>query len=98
MDCEGIEGNGKRVRSFRHEDYNNRRVFLRSYPLDWGEDEGKNEDTVRVNKESTGTKPAKPKNIILSVFHWSGEKVVILRRFKHKLTVYVIACIPIHVR
>ena len=93
MDCKGLEGDGLRVRSFRYEDYNTRRAFLRSYPLDWGEDEGKNEDTERINKESTGKGPAK--KIFLSVFHWSGEKTVILRRFKHKLTVYVIACIPV---
>ncbi|OVA05623.1 hypothetical protein BVC80_8417g5 [Macleaya cordata] len=30
---EGEEEIGKRTRSFRDEDYNNRRVFLRSYPL-----------------------------------------------------------------
>ncbi|XP_022725563.1 uncharacterized protein LOC111281980 [Durio zibethinus] len=95
MDCEGIEGDGMRTRSFRNEDYNNRRAFLRSYPLHWGEDdEENNEETVTVTKESnSGKKPIK--KIIISAFHWSGEKVVILRRFKDKLTVYVIACIPI---
>ncbi|XWS69223.1 hypothetical protein CRYUN_Cryun04dG0160900 [Craigia yunnanensis] len=76
--------------SFRYEDYNNRRVFLRSYPLHWGEDE----ETVTVTKKNiTGKKPIK--KIIQSAFHWSGEKVVILRRFKDMLTVYVISCIPI---
>ncbi|OMO88237.1 hypothetical protein COLO4_20356 [Corchorus olitorius] len=93
MDCKGIEAVAIRVSSFRREDYNNRRAFLRSYPLDWGEDEGNNEDTVRVKKESNRKKQAK--KIIQSVFDWSGEKVVILRKFKNKLTVYVIACIPI---
>ncbi|WRX14897.1 hypothetical protein QQP08_007384 [Theobroma cacao] len=93
MDCQDIEGDGMRPRSFRYEDYNNRRVFLRSYPLHWGEDEENNEDTVTATKGSSGKKPIK--KIILPVFHWSAEKVVILRRFKHKLTVYVTACIPI---
>ncbi|XVE92167.1 hypothetical protein REPUB_Repub01dG0074000 [Reevesia pubescens] len=84
-----------RSRSFRYGDYNSRRVFLRSYPLHWGEDEENTEETVTVTKESTtGKKPIK--KIIPSAYQWSGEKVVILRRFKDKLTVYVIACIPIH--
>jgi hypothetical protein len=38
-----------RTKSFHHESVNNRRVFLRSYPLQLGEqDEYNKEDTVRV--------------------------------------------------
>ncbi|KAK2969280.1 hypothetical protein RJ640_030821 [Escallonia rubra] len=55
-----MEEDGLRTRSFRNEDYNNRRVFLRSYPLQWGgEDEESKEDTAGVmtkgvdRKEST---------------------------------------------
>ncbi|XVF02719.1 hypothetical protein REPUB_Repub04eG0198500 [Reevesia pubescens] len=93
MVCKGIDVKDViRNRSFRYEDYNNRRVFLHSYPLHWGEDE----ETVSVTKESSTGKNKKPvKKIILSVCNWSGEKVVILRRFKDKLTVYVFSCIPI---
>ncbi|KAE8698920.1 hypothetical protein F3Y22_tig00110597pilonHSYRG01086 [Hibiscus syriacus] len=55
------EEDGVRIRSFRYEDYNNRRVFLRSYPLRSGEDE----ETVTVTEgSSTGKKPMK--KIILS--------------------------------
>ncbi|PWA95224.1 hypothetical protein CTI12_AA018110 [Artemisia annua] len=33
------EGDGLRTRSFRDEDYTTRRLFLRSYPLHFGNDE-----------------------------------------------------------
>ncbi|GMJ13280.1 hypothetical protein HRI_004997200 [Hibiscus trionum] len=95
MDCKKIDVvDATRSRSFRYEDYNNRRAFLRSYPLQWGEDEEVEEETVTVAQGlGTGKKPMK--KIVQSVYHWSGEKVVILRRFKDKLTVYVVACLPI---
>lgn len=94
MDYKGMEGDGmRRNRSFRDENYNNRRAFLRSYPLHWGEeDENDKEDTVRIADKSNQKKPKK--KIILSVYYWGGEKVLLLRRLKHKLTIYVIACIP----
>jgi hypothetical protein len=122
MDCKGIEGDGPRTKSFRHESYNNRRVFLRSYPLQLGEqDEYNKEDPLQLgeqdeynkedpfqlgeqdgyNKEdmvgvADGSNQKKPmKKIILSVFHWGGEKFLLLRRVKHKFTVHIIACIPI---
>ncbi|XVF43740.1 hypothetical protein PTKIN_Ptkin02bG0064800 [Pterospermum kingtungense] len=93
MDCQGIEGDGiRRSRSFRNEDYINRRAFLRSYPLHWGEDE----ETVTVTKESSaGKKPIK--KIIPFALPWRGKKAI-LRRFKDNLTVYVFACIPIRFR
>ncbi|KAE8719331.1 hypothetical protein F3Y22_tig00109972pilonHSYRG00470 [Hibiscus syriacus] len=88
------EEDGVRTRSFRYEDYNNRRVFLRSYPLHSGEDEETNEETVTVTEgSSTGKKPMK--KIILSACDWSGEKLMVLRRYKHRFTAYVIACISI---
>ncbi|EEF47495.1 conserved hypothetical protein [Ricinus communis] len=88
-----MEANGMRTRSFRYEDYNNRRVFLRSYPLQWeGEDQKANEEMGKVTKENSGKKPIK--KIILSIIHWGEGKIVVLKRFQHKLTVYVIACIP----
>ncbi|KAB2090680.1 hypothetical protein ERO13_A03G127200v2 [Gossypium hirsutum] len=84
---------GTRSRSFRYEDYNNRRAFLRSYPLQWGEDEDEQERVTATKESSTRKKPIK--KFMLSVYHWSGEKVVVLRRFKDKLAVYVVACLPI---
>lgn len=85
-----------RARSFRNEDYNNRRVFLRSYPLDWGENDEENKDkgkTERVTKECDAKKPVRKK--ILAVLQWGGGKILILRRFKHKIAIYVVACLPV---
>ncbi|GLT38415.1 hypothetical protein SLA2020_126700 [Shorea laevis] len=96
MEGKGMDEEGVRTRSFRYEDYNIRRVFLQSYPLQWREDDEKNEETLQVSVESTGKRPIK--KTILSVFHWGGEKAFVLRRFKQKVTVYVIACIPIRIR
>ncbi|KAJ0037429.1 hypothetical protein Pint_23701 [Pistacia integerrima] len=102
MNFKDMEENKMRTRSFRHEDYNNRRVFLRSYPLQWGsESEENNEETSKVTNESTEKKPIKKtplKDIILSVFHWGGGKVLVLRRFKHKFTIYIIACVPVRLK
>lgn len=88
---------GLRTKSFREEDYNNRRVFLRSYPLRWGgEDEGKDEEIKVVSTESNSNRKKKLiKKMIVSVIHWSGGKVLVLRRFKHKFTIHVIACIAL---
>lgn len=109
MDYEAIKGNRMRTRSFRGENYNNRRAFLRSYPLHWGEDEYSKEDTARVadngnqkkdecNKEETvedQSDQKKPrKKIFLSVFYWGGKKILLFGRLKHQLEIYVIACIP----
>ncbi|WJZ81598.1 hypothetical protein VitviT2T_001434 [Vitis vinifera] len=101
-----MEDNGMRARSFRNEDYNNRRVFLRSYPLDWGENDEENKDkgktdeenkdkgkTERVTKECDAKKPVRKK--ILAVLQWGGGKILILRRFKHKIAIYVVACLPV---
>lgn len=101
----GLEKNGMRTRSFRDEDYNNRRAFLRSYPLNWelgeGDDHHQNEEGSKSKSNTSNecrnnSSRKKPiKKIILSVFHWGGEKVLVLRRFKHKVTIYVISCIPL---
>ncbi|KAJ7957589.1 1,3-beta-glucan synthase component bgs4 [Quillaja saponaria] len=81
-----------RTKSFRDEDYNNRRVFLRSYPLNWGEDQDK-EEVIRAMERSKRKKPLK--KIILSVIQWSEGKVLVLRRFKDKIVINVIACFPV---
>lgn len=94
MESTGLEENDPRARSFRYEDYNNRRIFLRSYPLQWGgEDEKSKDETVRVTKRGKAKKPLK--TIILSVFHWGEERTLIFTRFKHKVTFYVLACLPV---
>ncbi|KAF5746455.1 hypothetical protein HS088_TW06G00626 [Tripterygium wilfordii] len=95
MGFKDLEENGMRARSFRYEDYNNRRVFLRSYPLHWGESEEEKEEMVIHTTTMSSTEKKPIKKIILSVVHWGGGKVVVLRRFRHKVSVYVIACIPV---
>ncbi|CAK9137335.1 unnamed protein product [Ilex paraguariensis] len=96
MCCQSMnmEEDGMKSRSFRYEDYSTRRVFLRSYPLHWGgEDEGNKEDNIGVTNRGSGIKPMK--KIILSFCHWGEERALVLRRFKHKVTFYVIACLPV---
>lgn len=97
MESESRKENDTRARSFNREDYNNnRRVFLRSYPLHWGgeDEEGIEGRTERVSKEAVHEK--KPiKKLIVSVFHWGEGQVLVLRRFKHKVSFYIIACLPV---
>lgn len=111
-----MEENGIRARSFRNEDYNNRRVFLRSYPLDWGETDDESKDmgitqritkekgkTQRITKDKSKTqgttkecdakRPISKK--VLAVLKWGGGKILILRRFRHRIVVYVVTCLPI---
>lgn len=88
---EGQE-DGVRVRSFRYEDYNNRRAFLRSYPLNW-EGEEEEEEEVVVKSSKVG-KRGVVKGIFLSAFQWSGGKVLLLRKIKHKVAFYLVACHP----
>ncbi|KAF4378804.1 hypothetical protein F8388_006255 [Cannabis sativa] len=98
-------GNGMRSRSFRNEDYNNRRAFLRSYPLQWGteeEEEGGNEQHIakedhhKINYNNIKKKKKKTiKRIIIAMIHWGNDKALVLKRVKTRVTIYVIACIPI---
>ncbi|XXG57503.1 hypothetical protein AAC387_Pa03g4639 [Persea americana] len=83
---------GGRVRSFRYEDYNNRRAFLRSYPLNWEGEEDEEEEAM-VKSSKVGTRGA-VKGIFLSVFQWRGGKVLLLRKIKHKVAYYLVACHP----
>ncbi|KAG7975381.1 hypothetical protein I3843_06G095100 [Carya illinoinensis] len=94
-----------RTRSFRYENYTNRRAFLRSYPLQWGADDESNRDMARVIDQHDQERPTKKiiqddkykrpvKKIILTVLHWGGDKVLFFRRFKHKLTLYANVCVP----
>ncbi|KAK8655564.1 hypothetical protein V6N13_108138 [Hibiscus sabdariffa] len=96
MDCKKIDVvDATRSRSFRYEDYNNRRAFLRSYPLRWGEEEEEDEEETVTAAQGPGTGKKPMKKIVQSVYHWSGGKAVILRRFKDKLSIFVVACLPI---
>lgn len=118
MDMNGGGGDdettGMRSRSFRNEDYNTRRVFLRSYPLQWGDDGGEKEaaaggggggekkgkeETTATGRESAaetseGMKSCM-KKIVVAAFQWRGERGLVLRKFKHKFTLYFVTCIPV---
>lgn len=48
---------------------------------------------MKVAEERSGKKPMK--KVFLAVIQWGEEKVFVLRRFKDKVAVYVVACIPI---
>ncbi|KAK4418658.1 hypothetical protein Salat_2278600 [Sesamum alatum] len=100
-----MEEDGMRARSFRYEDYNTRRVFLRSYPLHWGPDsEAEQSREAAAAAEDRKDEPAataangkKPiKKIILAVIQWGEERVLVFRKFKHKITIYVVNCMPVN--
>lgn len=97
MDATISKENGARSRSFRNEDYNNRRVFLRSYPLHWGDsvEDGENREETATEMPKSKEKTCMKKKFILAVFHWRGESALIFRRIKHKVTVYFITCLPV---
>lgn len=64
------EENEMRARSFRYEDYNNRRVFLRSYPLHWGgegDEESENHENPQFEKEENEKKKL-VKKLFVSIF------------------------------
>ncbi|KAL8062652.1 hypothetical protein ABFX02_02G161600 [Erythranthe guttata] len=96
---ENTEEDGIRARSFRYEDYNTRRVFLRSYPLRWGaeaESEAEEEISrvpVETTKRTNGKKPIK--KVILAIVRWGEERVLVFRRIKHKITVFIVNCVPV---
>ena len=84
------EEEGMRVRSFRDESYSSRRIFLRSYPLQWEENEEEQEaehDDGEVTKLSL-------KGKFIAVFHWGEDKVFLLRKIKNKVALYLVSCKP----
>ncbi|CAN1137275.1 hypothetical protein LINPERHAP2_LOCUS9951 [Linum perenne] len=87
-----------RTKSFRDEDYSNRRVFLRSYPLHWEAEDRSNENMIRSTDkiDNNGSSQKRPvMKMMVSMFQWGEGRVLVLRRFKHKVTVYVVSCIPV---
>lgn len=109
-----MEEDGVRARSFRYEDYNTRRAFLRSYPLHWGQDSEAEESKEVGGSNTTGksyykkepskgtarrTNGKKPiAKIVFAVIQWSEERAVVFKRFKHKITVYVVSCVPMSLK
>ncbi|KAK9090141.1 hypothetical protein Sjap_023323 [Stephania japonica] len=93
MTSVGVHEDGARVRSFRDENYNNRRVFLRSYPLYWEDVEEEEQDEEKEGKvERVRGKAVRVKKMFVSLVHWGGGKVLVFRKLKHKVGVYLIAC------
>ncbi|KAJ4966060.1 hypothetical protein NE237_017909 [Protea cynaroides] len=95
------EEDEKRARSFRDEDYNNRRVFLRSYPLHWAEDQINNDNVdeeVETNQGilnvSKSGKMTALKKKVLYVVRWSEGKVLIFKKLKNKVAFYLVTCHP----
>ncbi|KAL5980157.1 hypothetical protein ACLOJK_036624 [Asimina triloba] len=71
------EESGARTWSFRFEDYNNRRAFLRSYPLQWEREEESNHVEVEEVEEEKGKGMLKGwkrgvKGRLMAVFHELG--------------------------
>lgn len=101
MEPIGSRKNVPRARSFRQEDYGTRRTFLRSYPLHWGGDDNISKELEKPvhNVTKVSDEAEKPlKKIIPSIFNWGGKTILICRRYKNKVTVRVISCLPVGFR
>ncbi|RLM55034.1 hypothetical protein C2845_PM10G09210 [Panicum miliaceum] len=93
----------KPTRSFRYEDYSTRRVFLRSYPLQWDwspvpdDDEkhglGATEATVGSGgDERGGGGRGWKRQLVEVVVEWGEDKLLLLRRAKKRLALYLLGC------
>ncbi|KAK1381605.1 hypothetical protein POM88_028349 [Heracleum sosnowskyi] len=94
MDSTLLDEKDPRERSFRNEDYNIRRVFLRSYPLQWGGDdeEVKIEENKKESTRVRMSRGGKVKKMILAVVHCGEDRSLVLSRFKDKINFYLVAC------
>ncbi|KAG0464982.1 hypothetical protein HPP92_019146 [Vanilla planifolia] len=89
-------------RSFRNEDMESRRVFLRSYPLRWEEEEGEEDvgfDRQEEQEQNRKTKRYSKvkflmKSKLMAVLDWGGGKLMVMRKLKNKVAVYLVACQP----
>ncbi|KAF7095029.1 hypothetical protein CFC21_097275 [Triticum aestivum] len=92
----------KPTRSFRYEDYSTRRVFLRSYPLQWdspapggGVDEkqgGAEDDDEDRYGDGGGRDRRWKRQVVAAVVEWGEDKLLLLRRVKKRLALYLIGC------
>ncbi|KAI4975322.1 hypothetical protein ZWY2020_048929 [Hordeum vulgare] len=89
----------KPTRSFRYEDYSTRRVFLRSYPLQWdspapGGEAGQAEDDEDHRYDDDGGRRDRrwKRQVVVAVVEWGEEKLLLLRRVKKRLALYLIGC------
>ncbi|CAL5047625.1 unnamed protein product [Urochloa decumbens] len=97
----------KPTRSFRYEDYSTRRVFLRSYPLQWDwspapeDDEkhglagGATDEAARDGNdgdERCGGGRGWKRQVVEVVVEWGEDKLLLLRRAKKRLALYLLGC------
>ncbi|KAL6604862.1 hypothetical protein ACP70R_042806 [Stipagrostis hirtigluma subsp. patula] len=96
------EGVVKPTRSFRYEDYSTRRVFLRSYPLQWDwspEPDGKQVPEAAKNRAHGGGDDGDERcgkgwkrQVVVAVVEWGEGKLLLLRRAKKRLALYLLGC------
>ncbi|GFP87843.1 hypothetical protein PHJA_000928000 [Phtheirospermum japonicum] len=89
-----MEEDGMRARSFRDEDYDTRRVFLRSYPLHW---DPQSETEESFDRECGKKEPVRVAN------RTNGRKIVnktilVFRRVKRKITIFIVNCVPVSLK
>ncbi|CAA0820782.1 Unknown protein [Striga hermonthica] len=99
-----MEEEGMRARSFRNEDYNTRRVFLRSYPLHWDPRAEAEEESAelaasadfgeKIEPAKDGGKQVK-KKMVLTIVQWGEKRVLVFKRIKQKVTILVVNCVPV---
>ena len=100
----------KPTRSFRYEDYSTRRVFLRSYPLQWdwspAQDDDEKDSLSPAHAEAAagnradhadddecyGCSKRWKRQVVAAVTKWGEDKLLLLRRAKKRLALYLIGC------
>jgi hypothetical protein len=87
----------KPTKSFRYEDYSTRRVFLRSYPLQWespapgGADGEKPGNGGYVAADEVGEEH-RNRRWVVAVVEWGEDKLLLLKRAKKRLALYLLGC------
>lgn len=87
----------KPTRSFRYEDYSTRRVFLRSYPLQWDwspapDDDEKHGAEAAGNSSDDERCRGWKRQVVEVVVEWGEDKLLLLRRAKKRLALYLVGC------
>jgi hypothetical protein len=96
----------KLTRSFRYEDYSTRRVFLRSYPLQWDWSPAPDEDEKHTlagtteaavvgdggGDERCGGGRGWKRQVVEVVVEWGEDKLLLLRRAKKRLALLLLGC------
>uniref|UniRef100_A0ACD6AEG5 Uncharacterized protein n=1 Tax=Avena sativa TaxID=4498 RepID=A0ACD6AEG5_AVESA len=95
---EEAEAAVKPTRSFRYEDYSTRRVFLRSYPLQWdspapGADEKPGHVYAAAGEaDDDPYEQHRDRRWVVAVVEWGEDKLLLLRRVKKRLALYLLGC------